>query len=61
MMRCGKKQPKNNIGRFNSHHKTFTDKPDVFGSYHSNIILMTPQLHTLVKCKEEDVGEGQEG
>ena len=33
MMRCGKKRPQNNIGRFSSHHKTFTDKLDIIGSY----------------------------
>ena len=29
-MQCVIKRPHNDIGRFSSHHKTFTDKRDIF-------------------------------
>ena len=36
---CGRKCPENDIGRFDSHHKTFADSLDVFGSYLLEILL----------------------
>ena len=44
---CGRKCPENDIGRFDSHHKTFADSLDVFGSYLLEILLSS------VSCSNE--------